>query len=241
MLPASRQGLAAETLVRILLVEHNADLAGAVGRRLRHGGHAVDWEADGLTANVLLAYERYDLVILDSGPPRMDGVAILSHMRDRGDTTPALVLTVRTDTDGCIHALDAGADDCLAKPFDMGEFEARCRALLRRRQVHAASTVRIGALVLDHAARRVLLHGATVHLPRREYSLLEILVGRLGQVVHKQDLANRLFGFDEGGGPNAVEVYIGRLRRRLGDDVLRISTVRGVGYMAEAMAITTTS
>jgi two-component system response regulator TctD len=221
--------------VRILLIEDNADLADAVTRRLRRSGHTVDWQGDGLAASSLLEYECYDLVVLDRGLPRMDGIAILSRMRKRGDATPILMLSARADIEDRVNALDVGADDYLGKPFDFREFEARCRALMRRRQAHAASTVHIGALTLDHAARRLVLHGETVDVPRREYSLLEILVGQLGQVVDKQELTNRLFGFDSGGGPNAVELYVGRLRKRLGDDVLRISTVRGVGYMAEAM------
>lgn len=220
--------------MRILLIEDNADLADAVIRRLRRSGHTVDWQADGLTASGLLEYERYDLVVLDIGLPRMDGISILERMRERGDDTPTLMLTARADIEDRVNALDVGADDYMGKPFDFREFEARCRALIRRRQVHSTSTVHVGALTLDHAARRLFLHGKPVELPRREYSLLEILVGHLGHVVEKQELASRLFGFDDSGGPNAVELYVGRLRKRLGSDVIRISTVRGVGYMAEA-------
>ncbi|WP_049623770.1 response regulator transcription factor [Frateuria defendens] len=221
--------------MRILLVEDNPDLADAVTRRLRRSGHTVDWEQDGLRASGLLEYERFDLVVLDIGLPRLDGIGVLSRMRERGDATPTLMLTARADIEDRVNALDLGADDYLGKPFDFREFEARCRVLLRRPRAQAASVVRIGPLSLDHAARRATLHEQPLELPRREYSLLEILVGQLGEVIDKQELANRLFGFHDVGGPNAVELYVGRLRKRLGHDALRISTVRGVGYLAEAV------
>jgi two-component system response regulator TctD len=220
--------------MRILLVEDHLDLAHAIARRLRRGGHSVDCEADGLRASGLLEYERYDLLVLDIELPRMDGFAILHRIRDRGDDTPTLMLTARADIEDRVSALDIGADDYLAKPFDFREFEARCRALLRRRQPHATSAVHIGELCLDHAARRASLRGVPIELPRREYSLLEILVGELGHVIDKRALASRLFGFDDSGGPNAIELYVGRLRKRLAGSGLVIRTVRGTGYLAEA-------
>ncbi|WP_266156983.1 response regulator transcription factor [Dyella silvatica] len=221
--------------MRILLVEDHAELAHTIARRLRRGGHTVDWQADGMRASGLLEYERYDLVVLDIGLPRLDGIGILRHMRDRGDHTPALMLTARAEIEDRVSALDVGADDYLGKPFDFRELEARCRALLRRSQAHGVSVIHIGGLRLDHAARRLTLHGQPIDLPRREYSLLEMLIGQLGQVIDKQELTNRLFGFAEHGGPNAIELYVGRLRKRLGDTAVRIQTVRGVGYMAEAV------
>jgi two-component system response regulator TctD len=222
--------------MRVLLVEDTPDLADAVLRCLRRMGHAADWQADGAAADAVLqapAHHAYDLVVLDIGLPRMQGTEVLARMRARGDKTPVLMLTARADIEDRVAALDGGADDYLGKPFDFREFEARCRALLRRPQGQAEAVLRIGALAIDSAARRVTLDGVRLDLPNREYSLLEILVGRLGRVVSREEIAAKLFGFDDDAGPNAIDLYIGRLRRKLGDAALVIGTVRSVGYIAE--------
>ena len=143
------------------------------------------------------------------------------------------MLTARADIEDRVAALDSGADDYLAKPFDFREFEARCRALLRRPQGQAEAVLRIGGLAIDTAARRVSLGDAVLELPNREFSLLEILVGRLGRVVTREEIAAKLFGFDDEAGPNAIDLYVGRLRRKIGEGGLRITTVRSVGYLAE--------
>lgn len=220
--------------MRILLVEDNPDLADAIVRRMRRSGHAVDWQRDGLEAAAVLRYQRFDLVVLDIGLPRLDGVRILAGLRERGDATPVLMLTARDGIEDRVRALDVGADDYLAKPFDFREFEARCRVLLRRNRGQAREQVRIGDFVFDNAAHRVSLDGQVVELPNREYRLLEILIGRLGQVVSKDEIGNGLFGFDDEAGPNAIELYVGRLRRRLAQAPLQILTVRGSGYLLEA-------
>lgn len=220
--------------MRILLVEDNPDLADAIVRRMRRSGHAVDWQRDGLEAAAVLRYQRFDLVVLDIGLPRLDGVRILAGLRERGDATPVLMLTARDGIEDRVRALDVGADDYLAKPFDFREFEARCRVLLRRNRGQAREQVRIGDFVFDNAAHRVSLNGQVVELPNREYRLLEILIGRLGQVVSKDEIGNGLFGFDDEAGPNAIELYVGRLRRRLAQAPLQILTVRGSGYLLEA-------
>ncbi|WP_082448169.1 response regulator transcription factor [Xylophilus sp. Leaf220] len=222
--------------MRILLVEDTPDLADAVLRCLRRMGHAADWQSDGQAADGLLEHHAFDLVVLDIGLPRMDGTEILARMRGRGDKTPVLMLTARADIEDRVAALDGGADDYLGKPFDFREFEARCRALLRRPQGQAEAVLQIGPLAIDSAARRATLFGQRIDLPNREFSLLEILVGRLGRAVTREEIAAKLFGFDDEAGPNAIDVYVGRLRRKLGEGALRITTVRSVGYIAEPSA-----
>ncbi|MFC3814483.1 response regulator [Lysobacter sp. GCM10012299] len=220
--------------MRILLVEGNACLADAIVRRLRGDGHALDWQDDGCSAARVLRYQRFDLIVLDIGLPRMSGLDVLSGLRERGDTTPVLVTTARNCMEERVRALDVGADDFLAKPFDLREFDARCRVLLRRSRGRASEVVRIGGLDFDNAARRVTLDGTIIDLPNREFRLLEILIGRVGRVVSREEIGNGLFGFDDDAGPNAIELYVGRLRRRIASARLRIVTVRGVGYRVDA-------
>ncbi|BAV95986.1 response regulator transcription factor [Lysobacter enzymogenes] len=222
--------------MRILLVEDNADLADAIVRRMRRDGHAVDWQSDGLKADSVLRYQSFDLIVLDIGLPRLDGLGLLAGLRDRGDATPVLMLTARDGIDDRVRALDSGADDYLSKPFDFREFEARCRVLLRRNRGQAAAVVQVGGFAFDAGAHRVTLDGEAVELPNREFRLLEILIGKLGQVVSKDEIGNGLFGFDDEAGPNAIELYVGRLRKKLAAAPLRIVTVRGAGYMIEAGA-----
>jgi two-component system response regulator TctD len=217
--------------VRILVVEDDPDLGDAVLRRLRREGHAADWQSDGQSANEVLQYQGYDLVILDIGLPRMSGVQILRAMRHRGQKTPVLMLTARSQIEDRVDALDVGADDYLSKPFDFREFDARCRVLLRRSQGVASGETRIGRLVFDRTAKTATLDGKTLELPRREYRLLEIFVGSLGRVLSKEEIASQLFDFDDEAGANAIELYVGRLRKKLGD-ALTISTRRGLGYVA---------
>ena len=198
--------------MRILVIEDDEDLADAIVRRLRRLGHAVDWQNDGLSADGVLQYESFDLVILDIGLPRMSGFDILHRLRDRGSKIPVLALTARIDIEDRVHALDTGADDYLAKPFDFRELEAR-RALLRRPSAQAAGVQRFGDLVIDSAARLLTLAGQRIELPKREYSLLEILLAGMNRAVSKDEIANKLFAFDDDAAPNAIEVYIARLRR----------------------------
>jgi two-component system response regulator TctD len=218
--------------VRILIAEDDPDLGDAVTRRLRREGHAVDWQQDGQTAVEVLHYQNYDLVILDIGLPRLDGFGILRSLRAKGKKTPVLMLTARSEIEDRVGALDVGADDYLLKPFDFREFDARCRALLRRSQGLASGNTRIGGLLFDRAARTATLDGVLLDLPRREYRLLEIFIGNLGRVLSKDDIASQLFDFDDEAGPNAIELYVGRLRKKLGD-TLTIRTMRGMGYVAE--------
>lgn len=219
--------------MRILLVEDTEDLAEAIVRRVRRSGHAVDWAADGALADDILRSQRYDLVVLDITLPGRSGHDILKGLRQRGDATPVLVLTARSEIDDRVSALDLGADDYLVKPFDFRELEARCRALLRRRQGIADNASSYGNMVFDRAARQLRIDGAAVELPNREYRLLEIFLGSLGRVLSKADLAEQLFGFDDEAGPNAIELYVARLRKRLNGTPVSIRTLRGLGYVAE--------
>ncbi|SAI21096.1 two-component response regulator [Bordetella ansorpii] len=220
--------------MRILVIEDDEDLADAIVRRLRRLGHAVDWQNDGIDADGVLQYETFDIVLLDIGLPRMSGIEILHRLRDRGSKTLVLALTARIDIEDRVHALDNGADDYLAKPFDFRELEARCRALLRRPTAQPAGGWRFGELVIDSAARKVTMAGQRIELPRREYSLLEILLAGMNRAVSKAEIANKLFAFDDEAAPNAIELYIGRLRRKLEGTPLRIETQRGTGYLLTA-------
>lgn len=222
--------------MRILVVEDDADLGDALMRRLRRDGHAVDWAQDGETADDILAYQAYEVVVLDIELPGMSGFDILRELRRRGSKTPVLMLTARSNIEDRVDALDVGADDYLSKPFDYREFDARCRALLRRSQGLATGFTQIGNLVFDRSAKVVRIGDTQLILPNREYRLLEILIGNLGRVLSKDQISSQLFDFDDEAGPNAIELYIGRLRRKLGEDDLVIRTVRGLGYVAEAAA-----
>lgn len=219
--------------MRLLIVEDDPELGDAIARRLRQDGYAVDWERDGRDADDILQIQAYDAVIMDIGLPGMDGTSILRALRRRGDRTPVLMLTARSEIEDRIDALDIGADDYLSKPFDVREFQARCRALLRRSRGAACDMVTIGKLVFDGAAKSIRIGDSQVDLPNREFRLLEILIGNLGRVLSKDQIAAQLFDFENDAGANAIEVYVGRLRRKL-DGVLSIRTVRGMGYMAEA-------
>ncbi|MEZ5532126.1 MAG: response regulator transcription factor [Steroidobacteraceae bacterium] len=218
--------------MRILVVEDNPDLGDAIQRRLRRDGYAVDLLANGKAADEVLRYQTYDVVILDIGLPLMDGFAVLRAMRQRNDRTPVLMLTARSGIEDRVTALDVGADDYLAKPFDFRELDARCRALMRRNQGLASGVTQIGKLTFDRSAKIAMLNGVQLYLPNREYRLLEIFVGNLGRVLSKSQIASQLFDFDNEAGANAIEIYVGRLRRKLGR-ALNIRTLRGMGYVAE--------
>jgi two-component system, OmpR family, response regulator TctD len=221
--------------MRILVVEDDPDLGDALLKRLSREGHAVDLQSDGEAADDVLSYQDYEVVVLDIGLPGMDGFEVLRAMRRRGSLTPVLMLTARSNIEDRVDALDVGADDYLSKPFDFREFDARCRALLRRSQGMASNITIIGDLVFDRNAKLVRIGDTQLTLPNREFRLLEILIGNMGRVLSKDQIASQLFDFDDDAGPNAIELYIGRLRRKL-EGALVVRTVRGVGYVAEAPA-----
>ncbi|MGF7009150.1 response regulator transcription factor [Aminobacter sp. BE322] len=217
--------------MRILLVEDTKDVGEAIVERLTRIGHAVDWELDGDSALAVIEEQSgYDLAILDVMLPGFDGFTLLKRMRTRGLTTPVLVLTARSRVEDRVDALDIGADDYLVKPFDFRELEARVRALMRRGAGDATNVLRCGDISIDRLSRMVRVGDREVHLKRRELTLLEILSSRPGRVFSKEELLDKIFGYDEAPAPNAVELYVGRLRQKIEGAKARIVTVRGFGY-----------
>lgn len=219
--------------MRILIVEDDPILADGLTRSLRACDYAVDCANDGGEADHVLAGQQYDLVILDLGLPKFDGYEVLRRLRRRGSKTPVLILTARDSLDDRVKGLDLGGDDYLSKPFDLPELEARVRALVRRGQSGGSSLLTHGALALDTVGRRATLNGEALELSARELGVLEVLMMRSGRVVNKDQLAEELYGWDEEVGPNAIEVYMHRLRRKLEPAGVTIRTIRGLGYLLE--------
>ena len=218
--------------MRILVVEDNEDLGEAITSQLRSAGHSVDWVRDGTEARRYCELEDWDVVLLDIMLPGQDGFGILGHVRRLKLSTPVLVMTARAEIEDKVSMLDLGADDYLVKPFDFRELEARLRALMRRPSGQTSSVSVLGGLTIDTASRRITINDQPVEFGRREFCLLEILLGRLGQVVSKERLMTQLFNFDEECSPNAIELHVSRIRRKLGVTAVRIDTVRGAGYCA---------
>lgn len=219
--------------MRILVVEDTEVLGQAICERLSSMGHGADLIQDGKQANEFLRYQSVDLIILDLNLPNVSGLQILQTLRQREDATPVLILTARDQVDDRIRLLDAGADDYLTKPFDFGELEARCRALLRRKQGYASNLTEHGNITVDRDSRQVTVDQEVRAITNREFRLLEIFLGHLGRVLSKDELTEHLFNFDETPGPNAIELYVARLRKKLAGSDLVISTLRGIGYVAE--------
>ena len=219
--------------MRILIVEDDPVLADGLTRSLRASDYAVDCLNDGAEADHVLAGQKYDVVILDLGLPKLDGYELLRRLRHRGSKTPVLILTARDTLDDRVKGLDLGGDDYLSKPFDLPELEARVRALIRRGQSGGGSLLTHGALTLDTVGRRATLNGEALDLSARELGVLEVLLMRSGRVVNKDQLAEQLYGWDEEVGPNAIEVYVHRLRRKLEPAGVTIRTIRGLGYLLE--------
>ncbi len=216
--------------MKFLLVEDNQDLAHAVGSRMRLDGHVVDHAADLEEAAAFVATGDYDLILLDIMLPDGDGRAFLKQHRESDLDTPVIVLTARSQVSDRIGSLDLGADDYVTKPFDHAELAARCRAVLRRRAGSARTTVEIGGIVFDPLAGHLTVGGEPVTLRNRELRLLEVFLNAPGQVFSKQKLADRLFSIDDDVSENAIEVYVGRLRKHLEPSQLQITTLRGLGY-----------
>ncbi|HZN57854.1 MAG TPA: response regulator [Planctomycetota bacterium] len=214
--------------MRLLLVEDDSMIGAAAQQGLRHEGHSVDWVRDGHQGEAAVAGGSYDLVLLDLGLPRKDGLTILRGWRARGIKVPVLIVTARDAVSDRVAGLDAGADDYLVKPFDLDELSARVRAVLRRHAGRTEAVIRVGPLEIDTAARRVRLDGREVAVSAREYALLEALADRPGAYLSRAQLEERLYGWDEEIASNAVEVHIHALRRKLAPELIR--NVRGLGY-----------
>ncbi|MFT3964198.1 response regulator [Propionivibrio sp.] len=218
--------------MRLLLVEDDPMIGASVQRGLRQEGYTVDWVRDGAAAELALADKVHEMILLDLGLPRKDGLELLAGLRRRGVAIPVLVITARDSVADRVKGLDAGADDYLVKPFDLDELSARVRALMRRQGGRAAPVIEVGPLALDPATHAVTLAGAPVALSRREFSLLHALMKQPGVPLSRAQIEESLYGWEEEIESNAVEVYIHSLRRKLGADAIR--NVRGVGYMVPA-------
>ena len=217
--------------MRVLLIEDDPDLGEGIRTSLREEGYTLDWLKDGESAVHALREEGFDLVVLDLGLPRLDGIQVLRQSRANGLTTPVLILTARDDTEDRVAGLDAGADDYLVKPFDIKELKARMRALLRRRNGPSQIQLEGGGIALDPATRRVTFDGQPVNLTPREYQLLHELLANPGKIFSRDRLMGLLYGWDEGVESNTLEVHIYNLRKKLRADLIR--TVRGIGYRLE--------
>ena len=214
--------------MRVLIVEDDEMIGQGLQTALRRGGFAVDWMRDGKNAAAALLASTFDVILLDLGLPHRDGVDVLRELRRRGDITPVIILTARDEVQHRVAGLDAGADDYIVKPFDVDEMMARIRSVLRRAAGRGDTAIQHGDLRLDPLTRTVERGGLPVALSAHEYAVLESLLQRPGAVLSRSQLEDRLYGWDDQIGSNAVEVYVHGLRRKLGSDAIR--TLRGVGY-----------
>jgi two-component system OmpR family response regulator len=219
--------------MRVLIIEDDPLLADGLVRILCRARCIVTHENNGKRADLLLLGNQYDLVILDLGLPDMDGSEILRRLRHRNSKVPVLVLTARDKNEYCAQSLDMGADDFLAKPFDLPELEARIRALLRRGQSASSANLQIGELCLDTVGHRASLCGEPLEMSARELNILKILMLRAGRVVSKEMLSEQLSKLGEEISSNAIEVQVHRLRKKISSGNLQIRTLRGLGYLLE--------
>ncbi|HET7524436.1 MAG TPA: response regulator transcription factor [Burkholderiaceae bacterium] len=220
--------------MRILVVEDDAALRSGLKTVLERAGYRAFATGDGIDADDLLKDDGYDLVVLDLGLQGMDGLKVLRRMRERGQSTPVLILSARDQTADRVRGLDLGADDYLNKPFERTEFEARVRALLRRGQHN--TLLELGTLKWSRESSQAWIGEEPLMLTRHEVSVLEALLRTPGRIVTKASLAQRAATFDEPVSDNMIEVYIYRLRRKLEPAGVAIKTVRGLGYLLEAAA-----
>jgi two-component system OmpR family response regulator len=218
--------------MRVLVVEDEAFLARQLTAALRRAGYAVDHAADGERADLLGHDERYDAVVLDLGLPKVDGLTLLRRWREAGQAMPVLVLTARGSWHEKVQGIDGGADDYMAKPFRMEELLARLRALIRRSSGQSSPELRCGSLVLDPRSGRVTLEGAEVKLTGHEFRVLSYLMHHCQRVVSQSELTEHIYSQDFDRDSNTVEVFIARLRRKLGPAF--IETVRSLGYRMKA-------
>lgn len=223
-----RCGVERGRAVRILYVEDDRTIGEAVRDHIAAEGHAVDWARTMAEAEGFVAVAPYGLVLLDLQLPDGSGIDLLAAMRKRGDATPVIVLTARDQVSERIRGLNAGADDYLVKPFDLGELGARIHAVARRYLQRPSPALHFSGLELSFADRRVSLAGRDVDLTAREWAVLECLVARPGSVQSKGRIEDALYAFGAEVESNAVEVYVSRLRKKLGAE--RIETMRGIGY-----------
>lgn len=214
--------------MKLLLAEDDPLIGSAVEKGLRMAGFAVDWVKDGKSAALALQANSYALLLLDLGLPRQDGLSVLKTLRHNDNAIPVLIVTARDAVSDRVAGLNLGADDYLIKPFDLDELVARVRALIRRHAGRARPEMCLGGLCLNPVKREVRLEGHPLNLSQREFDLLECLMETPGAVLSREQLEDRIYGWDEEVSSNAVEVHLHNLRRKLGMDWIR--NVRGVGY-----------
>ena len=220
--------------MRILIVEDDLILADGLKNSLIQSGYAIDLVNNGADADSVLVYQPFDLVVLDLGLPKVGGFEVLKRLRARGSKTPVLILTANDDLNDRVKGLDLGADDYLSKPFNLAELEARVRALIRRGQSGGSAIMSVGKLQLDTANRAASYDNASLNLSARELAVLEILMLKVGKVVNKEQMLEKLCNFDEDISDNALEVYLHRLRKKLDHSDINIRNIRGLGYLLEA-------
>ncbi len=214
--------------MRVLLVEDDPMIGKAVQKGLHNQGFAVDWVPDGRQAELSIAHDVYQAIILDLGLPRMDGLSLLAAMRGHRNNVPVIIVTARDAVSDRIAGLNAGADDYLVKPFDLDELVARVRALLRRQAGSGTPALECGSLSLDPVTRSVTLGGVSIDTSAREFAILESLMRKPGAVLSREALEEAVYGWDEQIGSNAIEVHLHHLRKKVGPHV--IQNIRGVGY-----------
>ncbi len=220
--------------MRVLLVEDDPSLGSGLQTALKPEGYTVDWLTDGIQALHALETESFDLVILDLGLPRLDGLSVLKQARAQGKSLPVLVLTARDAIQDRIDGLDSGADDYLIKPFDTTELKARIRALLRRSSGRSQSLISFQGIELDPSSQQVSYQDKPVNLTRREYALLHEMINQPGHVFTRDILQQLLYGWDDDVESNALEVHIHHLRKKLFPGLIR--TIRGIGYVVDKNA-----
>lgn len=217
--------------MRVLFVEDNMALAETVVERFRKEGHVIDHESDGNEADYILRHKQFDLILLDINLPGRNGFELLRSIRARNLDTPVLVLSARSEIDDRVVGLDAGADDYMTKPFDFRELIARCRALARRKSGLARNLFKAGNLTFDWGTKLANVNGQDVELRNKEVQLFELFLTNPDRVLTKEEIADKIYNFDETPSLNAIEQTITRLRKKLDGSPFMIKTIRGLGYI----------
>lgn len=221
--------------MRLLLVEDDEILSDGISKALRQAGYAVDRLINGADADMALESNCFDLLILDLGLPQMDGLEVLKRLRSRKQSMPVLILTARDRLSDRVTGLDVGADDYLTKPFDLPELEARIRAMLRRKLTAGDLAVSFASLTFETVARRLSAGDTVIDLSARELAILEVLMLRGQSIVAKEQLIEHIYGFDEEVTPNAIEVTMHRLRKKIEPHGVTVRAIRGLGYLLSEM------